>query len=327
MMLPHLKPFRGIETNIQILKVRGMVFADEAYAQRCLSRIGYYRLSAYWYPFRDFCALPAEEGRLVRCDRFVPGTTFEQALDFYLYDKEIRLMLSDALERIEIGMRASLVDVLGARGAHAHRDPRSYSAHLTAPDENTGEIPLDNFLQGLDAAFDRSKEEFAKYFRRTYSGKPPIWVAVGGWDWGNLAYTFRYLSSKNMTLICSSIDPALEQKTLISWMASLNEVRNACAHHSRLWNKALTNRPGFQKPGQLPDFDHMRNGRGKIDDHHSTRLYGALVAIIFMMKRLHPKTEWHQRFAALVAENDLPKEISTLTAGFPEGWRDAPIWN
>ena len=327
MMLPHLKPFRGIETNIQILKVRGMVFADEAYAQRCLSRIGYYRLSAYWYPFRDFCALPAEEGRLVRCDRFVPGTTFEQALDFYLYDKEIRLMLSDALERIEIGMRASLVDVLGARGAHAHRDPRSYSAHLTAPDENTGEIPLDNFLQGLDAAFDRSKEEFAKHFRRTYSGKPPIWVAVGGWDWGNLAYTFRYLSSKNMTLICSSIDPALEQKTLISWMASLNEVRNACAHHSRLWNKALTNRPGFQKPGQLPDFDHMRNGRGKIDDHHSTRLYGALVAIIFMMKRLHPKTEWHQRFAALVAENDRPKEISTLTAGFPEGWRDAPIWN
>lgn len=74
------------------------------------------RLSAYWYPFLDFCPLPADGGRLVRCDRFLPGTTFEQALEFYLYDKEIRLLISDALERIEIGMRASLVEVLGHVG-------------------------------------------------------------------------------------------------------------------------------------------------------------------------------------------------------------------
>lgn len=325
-MLPYLKPFRDTPSNIETLKLRGMIFADEDYAARCFARIGYYRLSAYWYPFRDFCALPSEGGRLVRCDRFLPGTTFEQALDFYLYDKEIRLMISDALERIEIGMRASLVEVLGARGAHAHRDARSYNAHLTTPAPDTGEAPLTSFLGGLDNAFAASKEEFAKHFRSTYSGHPPIWIAAGGWDWGNLAYTFRYLSDRNMSAICAMIDPALEQKTLISWMASLNEVRNACAHHSRLWNKALTNRPGFQKAGSLSGFDHMRTDKGKINDHHSTRLYGALMAIIFLLKKIHPKTEWHQRFAQLVATRVLPKEISATAAGFPDGWQDAPIW-
>lgn len=325
-MLPYLKPFRDTRSNIETLKVRGMAFGDEAHAERCISRIGYYRLSAYWYPFRAFCALPAEGGRLVRCDRFIPGATFEQALEFYLFDKEVRLMISDALERIEIGMRAFLVEVLGALGAHAHRDPRSYNAHLTTPDAVTGHVPLDSFLSGLDNAFGRSKEEFAKHFRRTYSGHPPIWIAAGGWDWGNLAYTFRYLSDRNMSAICAMIDPALSQKTLVSWMASLNEVRNACAHHSRLWNKALTNSPGFQKPGQLGDFDHMRNESGKINEHHSNRLYGALMAIIFLMKRIHPKTEWHIRFAALVEKRALPDEISAAAAGFPTAWKDAPIW-
>lgn len=70
----------------------------------------------------------------------------------------------------------------------------------------------------------------------------------------------------------------------------------------------------------------MRTDKGKINDHHSTRLYGALMAIIFLLKKIHPKTEWQHRFAQLVATKVLPKEISTAAAGFPDGWQDAPIW-
>lgn len=47
MMLPYLKPFRDTPSNIETLKLRGMIFADEDYAARCFARIGYYRLSAY----------------------------------------------------------------------------------------------------------------------------------------------------------------------------------------------------------------------------------------------------------------------------------------
>ncbi len=325
-MLPYLKPFRTTHSNVEVLRLRGMDLGDEQHAIRCISRIGYYRLSAYWYPFRDFCALPAEGGKLIRCDRFLEGTTFAQAFGFYLFDKEIRLMLSDALERIEIGMRAAVVEVLGARGSHAHRDPRSYGTSLTIPDAATGSVPLDTFLAGLDQAFQKSKEEYAKHFRRAYAGHPPIWIAAGGWDWGNLAHVVSHLSDANVNAVCKMIDPRLGRKTLISWMTSLNEVRNACAHHSRLWNKVLTNRPGFQRVGELPEFDHLRDAKGRIVDHYSTRLYGALTAIVFLMKWIHPKTEWHYRFAKRLTAETLPKEISPTTAGFPENWQTAPIW-
>ena len=109
-------------------------------------------------------------------------------------------------------------------------------------------------------------------------------------------------------------------------MASLNEVRNACAHHSRLWNKVLTNSPGFQKKGVLPEFDHLRDDRGRIQDQHAKRLYGALMAIVFLMKRIHPKTEWHRRFADLVRSANLPDQISVIAAGFPERWDAQTIW-
>ena len=52
----------------------------------------------------------------------------------------------------------------------------------------------------------------------------------------------------------------------------------------------------------------------------------ALMAIIFLLKKIHPKTEWQHRFAQLVATKVLPKELSTAAAGFPDGWQDAPIW-
>ena len=135
------------------------------------------------------------------------------------------------------------------------------------------------------------------------------------------------LSDRNMQAITAQIDPDLDQKTLVSWMASLNEVRNACAHHSRLWNKVLTNRPTFQNQGQLPDFDHMRDERGRLRDHHSTRLYGALMAMVFLMKRFHPRTRWHARLAGTIAEKVLPLQISTYSAGFPENWSAQRIWS
>lgn len=193
-----------------------MSINDPEFAFRCMSRIGYYRLSAYWYPFRRFCPLPPDMTTAIRCDRFVEGTTFDDALNFYLFDKEIRLRIVDALERIEIAIRALLVETLGRYGKRAHRDERSYNAWMLETDAKSGTQRLANFLSGLDGAFSRSKEEFAKHFRRTYKGHPPLWIAAGAWDWGNLAYTISGLSDRNKVAVCQSIDARLSAKTLVS---------------------------------------------------------------------------------------------------------------
>jgi abortive infection bacteriophage resistance protein len=177
----------------------------------------------------------------------------------------------------------------------------------------------------LDQAFERSKEEFAKHFRSKYEGPPPLWIAAGTWDWGNLSYMLGYLSEKNRDAICRAIDPRLTRKSLASWMKCLNDVRNACAHHSRLWNKPLINSPRL-KPNEIGEFKCLLDERGRVPDANSKRLYGALVVMIFLMRSFYPKTKWPVRLCELILEAERPNEINSVTAGFPQNWHQADIW-
>ena len=80
--MKYLKQHKSIDECIDIMLMRGMDIPDLGHAERSLQRIGYYRLSAFAYPYRDFCPIPAPEGEAeqkVRCDKFKEGTTFDHA--------------------------------------------------------------------------------------------------------------------------------------------------------------------------------------------------------------------------------------------------------
>lgn len=319
--IPFPKPYRKISENLDELEQRGLRIDDREHAEKCLSRIGYYRLSAYWYPFREI-ATDQEESK--RRDQFRAGANFDDVLKFYLFDKSLRLTLNDALERIEIAVRAKLIETLGAIHPCSYRDPRTYTASFTQAHE--GQEPLlGPFLDGLDRSFDKSQEEFAKHFRHKYDKPPPVWIAAGTWDWGNLSYMLGYLSEKNRDTICRSIDSRLSRRSLASWMKALNEVRNACAHHSRLWNKALINNPRLN-PAEISEFTYLADDCGKVADEYRTRLYGALIVMCFLMRALYPKTEWPQRLGKLILAAELPVEVSQRSAGFPDNWQADPLW-
>lgn len=322
MPIPFTKPYRDVSQNLDELAQRGLQIGDRAHAERCLGRIGYYRLSAYWYPFRKISADQDDPRRL---NEFREDANFDDVIKFYLFDKNLRLNLSDALERIEIAVRAKLVEALGSIDPCSHRDPRTYTASFTQSTNQKKQSLLEPFIVGLDGSFTKSKEEFAKHFRTKYEHPPPIWMAAGTWDWGNLSYMLGYLSDKNRDAICQSIDPRLTRKSLASWMKCLNEVRNACAHHSRLWNKVLINSPRLQ-PQEISEFSQMKSEDGQIPDDTRKRLYGALVVMNFLMRSFYPSTEWPLRLGKLISTADLPDEVSQRSAGFPKNWQDDPLW-
>ena len=324
-MIRYLKPFKTVEECLDILVMRGMVIPDRAYAARFVDRVGYYRLSAFYYPFRDFCPLPGEDGRMVRCDKFRPGTHFEDVRRFYLFDKEMRLTLADALERIEIALRSALVEVLGQISPQAHRDARTFKARFAEADDK-GDVPLKQFCEGLDGHFARSKEEFAKHFRRSYTGTPPIWVEAGTWDWGKLTHIVANLADRHKIAIAARIHPDLPIKTLASWVTALNDLRNDCAHHSRIWNKPLVNSPGVPPAGIIPALDHLRGADGSRQDAPTKRLYSTLVVMVFLLRQFHPQSAWHKRLKEKILSADLPAEIPLISAGFPPGWDSQWIW-
>lgn len=322
--LPYTKTYRSVDECLDLLLMRDLKIPDLEHARRTIERIGYYRISAFFYPFRDFCTLPNGGGR-VRCDHFREGSSFDDVVAFYLWDKAMRLKISDAIERIEISIRASMVEVLGAMNPHGHRDARSYKPGLSEVDEN-GENPLEKFTIKLEEAFQRSQEEYAKHYHEYYIGSPPIWIESGTWDWGNMTYILQNLDEKHKNAMAGKIHPDLPRKTMESWLNALNGVRNDCAHHSRIWNKNLVNSPGLPKGTSFPEFQHLKGKQPK-GAAPTQKLYGALVVMVYLLKQFYPRTQWHIRMRDHVLAAELPPEVGIAAAGFTDGWVEEPIWN
>ena len=96
----YSKPALNFNDQLAELKGRGMIVGDEAQAIHWLKTISYYRLSAYFHPFKE------------SDDTCGPGTDFERVQMLYSFDRKLRLLLLDAIERIEVALRAAIAECL-----------------------------------------------------------------------------------------------------------------------------------------------------------------------------------------------------------------------
>lgn len=318
--IPFNKTFTPHPSQTALLQARGMHIPDMAKAERCLERIGYYRLSAYWYPFRKRQMNGTKE---VIGDDFFGSPSFDDVVDFYVFDKNLRLLTSDALERIEVALRSQIAHRLGARHPMSHRQHNRLDQNFitqSSPRKNNMTRHQD-WLSIQDQNFNRSKEDFAKHFRKKYSGLPPIWIATEVWDWGMLSHFYAGMKAADRNGI-AALYGDLQSPEMEKWVRAFNDIRNICAHHSRLWNRGLKVTLRLPNPKKVPELDHIQS-----NTHSLSRLYGSLVAMALMMKKLHPQTKWHHRMRDFII-SDAPKHpsIGLHSAGFPNGWQNESIW-
>src|SRR5665213_3473755 len=118
--MPYTKPYLPVPAQLALMKGRGMGVSDDALAQIYLEKIGYYRLSGYSYPYRESAVVG---GQTVVSDQFRARTTLAEIVELYVFDKKLRMLALDAIERIEIALRVQITLTLGAYSPNAHRDP------------------------------------------------------------------------------------------------------------------------------------------------------------------------------------------------------------
>lgn len=359
-MAPYHKPYLSAAQQIALLRSRGMEISDEAKASECLSRIGYYRLSAYWYSSRisETYTDQADNKRKVRVlDDFRPGTKFSDALDFYVFDKKLRLLVLDALERIEVGIRTDIAVLLGVRSAWAHREKPYLHGNFTRPQVSAGRMAQiraqqaagksprdiakavgmregvvkfalsqpakakrsdhDEWLERLDDKFRKSKEDFSKHFKHKYPNDlPPIWVAVELWDFGTLSHFFSGMKVSDRDSIAKRYNLP-NGDLLAGWLRNLNDVRNFCAHHSRLWNRSMPFIPPWPQPGDMPTLDHVAN--------HS-RFYASAAILRHLLLSINPSSTWATRFVEHVSMLPRNPHVTLASAGFSAGWETQTLW-
>src|SRR5581483_3784677 len=92
----------SLEDQADLMLNRGLVANRDELISR-LKVVNYYRLSGYLHPFRvrDATGKPT--------DNFMPGTSFDIVWRRYNFDRRLRIILLDAIERIEVSVRTRLV--------------------------------------------------------------------------------------------------------------------------------------------------------------------------------------------------------------------------
>lgn len=317
--MSYTKPYLSVPDQLALMKQRGMVVSDDALARSYLEKIGYYRLSGYSYPYRRSSIVG---GKLVVDDNFKVGTTFAEIVELYVFDKKLRMLVLDAIERIEIALRVQITLTLGALGSTAHRDPAFLHPNFARRnDPRTGLTYHAEWLRRHDDAFGKSKEEFAKHFRRRYPGEdPPLWIGAEVWDFGAMSILYSGMRKSEQSAIASLFGVPTFQ-IMETWLRSLNVTRNICAHHSRLWNKASAVQPKWPTAADCKLLGHIDGVT-----HSQTRVYGSLCICAYLLRCINPASSWVDRLKQLIAEFPKSQTVSIQSAGFPNNWEKEALW-
>jgi abortive infection bacteriophage resistance protein len=294
----YSKPPLTFEQQADLLLKRGLA-ADKGILIDRLKAVSYYRLSGYLYPFRN----PDNTS-------FRPGTTLEKVWQRYTFDRQLRLLVIDAIERVEVSVRTRLIyDFTRKHGPFAHTNPATLPK--LSPQKHR------DFLTKLETAIKLSRESVVEHFNRKYGDNHshlPLWMAAEIMSLGMLLTFFRGIEQPIKRSIAGEY--GVSDRVLESWLCALNIVRNICAHHGRLWNRELGYKPMIPRKRKHPQWHHPVS-------FDNRRVFAILTILKYMMNIIAPQSRWAERFRQLLAEYP---EIPLLPMGFPKSWQDCPIW-
>ena len=314
-MALYTKPYLPLPDQLALIKSRGLQVADDAATIQSLHRNGYYRLSAYWYPFREIVDK-------VRTDRFLPDSHFEDAVKLLRFDKALKLLLLDALENVEIAARVEVALTLGRYSPFVLETPRFFHTWSTSPHRTSGKIAYDEWKAKFDELVLRSKDEFVLHHERQYGSRSPIpiWIAIELWDFGLLSKAFSGMQNRDQVTVASRFNIP-DWQIMQSWLRALNYVRNVIAHHGRLWNLNLSDYPRLPKRGQIPEFDPLLNLPTV-----TTRIYSVCCVLSYLTRALNPAASWRQDLKNLVGTFPTMPYASIQDMGFPADWHTHSFW-
>ena len=95
--IPYTKTAKSYIDQLSHLKQMGLVVKDDKRALKYLETVGYYRLRGYMVPFFESPSI----------HKFKKHTTIDNILDLYKFDRELRLLVFSAIEKIEVAEKSS----------------------------------------------------------------------------------------------------------------------------------------------------------------------------------------------------------------------------
>jgi abortive infection bacteriophage resistance protein len=294
-----------IDEQIALLKERGMQLEDESFVYHCLSTVSYYRLSAYIKPY--------EIDKLSH--KLNPQIGFSDVWNLYVFDRELRLLFMDALERIEVALRTSLINVMSNRYDawwYLQKDLFKSAWFLINPKSQLS--PADAFKNEIKSLCkDKTPEGSINHFYKKYNepGFPPSWMVFEYLSFGKCTSLFRYLKyHQDKSEICKIFK--FHPNIVESGIEALRYTRNICAHHARLWDKWFV-----YKPRYLKELANANCAPGTLKEQ--------IALLMLFHMSISPHSSWKNRLFQLF-EKHMTASVPIKLMGFDLDWKNDAVW-
>lgn len=296
----------SFEAQADQLIARGLI-AERAILVERLKAVNYYRLSGYLYPFRE------------PDDSFKVGTTLEAVWRRYTFDRRLRLLFIDAIERIEVAVRTRLVCQLAHHELPEEPHLKGAFCYLSSryfPGFSSNAEYL-KWRSGLAIETQRAKSEaFVQHFKDKYGDHHddlPIWAVCELMTFGSMFTMAKTVVPEVREQVAAEF--GFPSEHFLSWLQALMILRNACAHHSRVWNRE-SGKPAMPHKNKFPLW--------RVEPQIPNTRTGYLLTICYhWLGKISTSSNWRERLFTLLDE--FP-EIPLEPMGLPEDWKNHPLW-
>jgi len=287
------KEYKSLDEQIAILKSRGLNIPDEAAAKQFLYQNNYYRVSGYSLTLRKH-------------DVFAKSATFQNIVDIYDFDHELRHILLKYIEIIEVAVKSiyshEFTKVHGATGyldASHFSDSTKHAVILAkAEAQKTSRLPHEAYL---------------KHFVEELKQEVPLWAYVDLLTISDISFLYAISEPAIKTAVANALGITIRGDYLVGrFMHSMTIIRNLCAHGSRLYNRLFEQKPNLNKK----DLALLRkDANGTVDNAH-------LFGFILIMRRLLSAEDFQSLKAEIVALTSKIPFVELKYYGFPDDWQN-----
>ena len=280
------QPPLNIEDQIKNLQSLGLLIPDEECAKGLLNDISYFRLIKGY-----------SHGLKPKNGNYSKGVSFDDIVELYLFDSNLRQLLFPLIERVEVNLRCRVANYFSeVYGIFGYKD----KSNFTDPDYHR-----ELYYDIEDELIRNRKSPFVKNFSVNYDVEDlPFYALTELFSFGSLSKLYKNMKNPDKKNISTMYN--IGYTYLESWFESLSYVRNVCAHYGRLYNSHFTKTPILYK-------QYYEMGIG------NNRVFASLLCI----KQLLPRDRhWDELVDAVeVLLKKYPK-VEKNKMGFISTWKD-----